>query len=127
MDYLKIGRRSSSRGLDELFSRIEDAKGSFQKCLDYVRAKSWLNPSNSKDEIDIGYRDLVAKNMVDMGAEIYMAYLLLEEAGMSDRKRIVAKRYVNNLLPRIEMNQTVILGGDRTPLDQFDRIIYSKN
>jgi len=90
-------------------------------------AGSLPNPSTSKEESDTDYRSLVAKNLVDMGVEIYMAYLLLEEARMSERKRTVAERYISSLLPRIEMNQSVILGNDRTPLDRFDQIIYSKN
>jgi alkylation response protein AidB-like acyl-CoA dehydrogenase len=117
----------SKSGLDGLLSRIEEARRAFQECLDYIKEKSLLNPSTSKEESDIGYRNLVARNLVDMGAEIYMAYLLLEEAGMSERKKTVAERYINCLLPRIEMNHSVILGGDRSPLNNFDQIIDGKN
>ncbi len=120
-------RLSSQKHSGGLLERIEVWRRCFQECLDYVRDKKLLDPSGSKEQSDIGYRNLVAKNLVDMGVEIYMAYLLLEEAGISERKRTVAERYINSLSPMIDMNKSVILGGDRTPLDRFDKIIYGTN
>jgi len=81
----------------------------------------------SREESDVEYRNLVARNLVDMGAEIYMAYLLLKEACISERKKTVAERYIQAVFPRILMNRELIMAGDRTPLDRFDQVIYGKN
>jgi alkylation response protein AidB-like acyl-CoA dehydrogenase len=113
--------------MDGLISKIEEARSLFQECIDFIKEKKGSKAINSKDEGDLGYRNLVARNLVDMGTEIYMAYLLLKEAGISERKRIVTERYIQIIFPRIVMNKILIMSGDRTPIDRFDQIIYGKN
>ncbi|GAG52188.1 unnamed protein product, partial [marine sediment metagenome] len=68
------------------------------------------------------YMDLHGRQIVDAATDIYMAYLLLNQARHSREKLTVADRYILEVLPRVKYNCELITSGDRTTLDCFETL-----
>ncbi|MCK4850184.1 MAG: acyl-CoA dehydrogenase family protein [Phycisphaerae bacterium] len=68
------------------------------------------------------YMDLHGRQIVDAATDIYMAYLLLNQARHSQEKLTVADRYILEVLPRVKYNCELITSGDRTSLDCFETL-----
>ncbi len=75
------------------------------------------------NEQDDAYRDLYAEDMVYMGIEIILCYLLLRQAALSESKKIVAKRFILRAQPLIEMRVKRIRSGERSVLDEFTEFV----
>jgi hypothetical protein len=58
-----------------------------------------------------------------MGTGILIGYLLLKQSQHSARKKIVAKRFITQMLPQLKMNYLQIKSGDNSTLKYFDTII----
>ncbi len=67
--------------------------------------------------------DLHARKLVDMAIDIYNGYLLLGQAQLDDRKKIVAKRYILNGYHRVEMNKNLILTRENSTVEHFDELL----
>ncbi len=68
------------------------------------------------------YMDLHGRQIVDAATDIYMAYLLLNQARHSREKLTVADRCILEVLPRVKYNCELITSGDRTSLECFDTL-----
>ncbi len=58
------------------------------------------------------YREWVAKHAVDIAIDVYVALLLLEQAEKWDHKRMVVKKFVADMMPRVSMNQAYVLNAE---------------
>jgi hypothetical protein len=58
------------------------------------------------------YREWVAKNAVDIAIDTYVALLLLEQAEKWDHKRMVVKKFVADMMPRVAMNRAYVLNAE---------------
>ncbi|MBX7255911.1 MAG: hypothetical protein K1Y02_06085, partial [Candidatus Hydrogenedentes bacterium] len=58
------------------------------------------------------YREWVARHVVDMAADVYASYLLLRQAEKWDYKRGIARKFVNDALPRCTMNKDYAVNGE---------------
>lgn len=58
------------------------------------------------------YREWVAKNAVDIAIDVYVALLLLEQAEKWDHKRMVVKKFVTDMMPRVAMNRAYVLNAE---------------
>ena len=76
-----------------------------------------------RDKHDSDYNDLHARELADALCEIYMGYLLLQEASESDRKAILAEKFFHDRIPRIRMNLDRARSDDRTCLDHPDLLM----
>ena len=68
------------------------------------------------------YMELHGRQLVDMASELYMAYLLLNQARHSQEKLVTAGRYITEIVPRVKCNYELIMSGDRTSLDCFETL-----
>ncbi|MCD6459605.1 acyl-CoA dehydrogenase family protein [bacterium] len=67
--------------------------------------------------------DLHARKLVDIAIDIYIGYLFLGQAQHSDRKKIVADRYIKTTTEKIKMNFSIIKSGEQSTLDNFDELL----
>ncbi|MFH0908992.1 MAG: acyl-CoA dehydrogenase family protein [bacterium] len=58
------------------------------------------------------YREWVARNVVDMAVDVYASYLLLRQAEKWDYKRAIARKFVNDALPRCTMNRDYAMNAE---------------
>ena len=58
------------------------------------------------------YREWVAKNAVDIAIDVYVALLLLEQAEKWDHKRMVVKKFVADMIPRVTMNRAYVMNAE---------------
>lgn len=58
---------------------------------------------------DNDYREWVAKNVTDMAIDVFVSFLLLRQAEKLDAKRKVARKFVQDALPRCAMNREYAL------------------
>ncbi len=80
-----------------------------------------------REKRDSEYIDYHARRLVDMAAEVYMGYLALGEARLSERKALLARKYISDLLPRVRMNAEQVSSGDRSVIDHRDEILGVDN
>jgi alkylation response protein AidB-like acyl-CoA dehydrogenase len=58
------------------------------------------------------YREWVAKNAVDIAIDVYVSLLLLEQAEKWDHKRMVVKKFVADMMPRVTMNRAYVMNAE---------------
>ena len=97
--------------LEDLASLARQGHDALKQAVEHLRAS------------DTDYRDLMARKVVDIAADVYISYLLLDQATLWDRKESVAGKFISDALPRIKMNLEHVLSDDRRILEEFDRIV----
>jgi len=65
------------------------------------------------------YLDLSGRRLVDAAVAVIIGHLLLGQATRDDRKKRVARRFIQHQMPVLRMNCQQILSGDSTPLDEY--------
>ena len=65
------------------------------------------------------YLDLSGRRLVDAAITVICGHLLLGQGAKSERKRRVARRFVESQMPVLRMNCEQILSGDTTPLEEY--------
>ena len=65
------------------------------------------------------YVDLYGRKLVDCAIAIIVGHLFLSQAATNDRKKAVAKRYIQTNLPTIRRDVELICSGDLSALDQY--------
>ena len=91
----------------ELTSSLEEARQA-QKILN--QAIEFVNTQ------DAAYWDLVARKIVDMAIDVYISYELIRQAEIDQGKTgkiKVVRKFVNDMLPRVEMNSRYAMSGKR--------------
>ena len=68
------------------------------------------------------YMELHGRQLVDIACDLYMAYLLLNQARHSQEKLVTASRYILEIVPRAKYNYELIISGDRSSLDCFETL-----
>ena len=98
--------------LNILASEVKKAQDALLTSIEYI---------NNKKDSD--YRNLTARKVVDMAIDVYVSYLLLNQAEKSARKKSVAKKFIGDMLPRVEMNSKYVTSGDKTTIEDFEAIV----
>lgn len=57
----------------------------------------------------VEHREWVAKHVVDIAIDVYVALLLLPQAEKWDHKRMVVKKFVADMMPRVAMNREYVM------------------
>lgn len=65
------------------------------------------------------YMDLHGRRLVDSAIAVLAGHLLLAQAARSDRKKAVAKRYIEVNAANIRRDSDLICSGDRSPLEHY--------
>ena len=89
----------------DLAEMVRKANDAFNQAMAHVEEKK------SRD-----YDSLVGKNLSDMACDIYCGYLLLDEAVEKEEKRLLAQRFIPQMLIRCEQNLKVVLADDEVLL-----------
>ena len=72
---------------------------------------------------DRDFTSFYARRAVDIAVDIYVAYRLLQDAGASERKKLIARKFVADALPRIALNASHVLSGDMTTIEDHGRML----
>lgn len=94
--------------LDELKQKLIDAKKRILETVQFVKAR----PTS--------YLDLSGRRLVDSAIIVIVGHLLLGQARASDRKRRVARRYIQGQLAVLRMNCEQVFAGDTAPLEEYE-------
>jgi len=99
------------RPLKGLFGKLLRARKATERAISYIKKRG-----------DSQYTDLYARTLVDMAIDTYIGHLLLGDAQINKRKIWVAKKFVEDMLPRVEMHSKLVRSGARTTLTHFSTI-----
>ncbi len=94
--------------LAELKQKLIDGKQHLQEAIAFVKRQS---PS---------YLDLAGRRLVDCAAIQIMGHLFLGQGAKNDRKKRVARRYIETNLSVLRMNCEQIQAGDTSPMDEYE-------
>ena len=65
------------------------------------------------------YLDLSGRRLVDSAIAIIVGHLLLAQGAMNERKKRVARRFIERELPVLRMNCEQILAGDMAAMEEY--------
>jgi len=99
------------RPLKGLFGKLLRSRKATERAISYIKKRG-----------DSQYTDLYARTLVDMAIDTYIGHLLLGDAQINKRKIWVAKKFVEDMLPRVEMHSQLVRSGARTTLTHFSTI-----
>jgi alkylation response protein AidB-like acyl-CoA dehydrogenase len=94
--------------LEELKQRLIEAKKQVLETIQFVKTRGTL------------YLDLSGRRLVDAAIVIVIGHFFLGQGAVNERKRRVARRWLQRELPILQMNCQRILSGDMTPLEEYD-------
>jgi alkylation response protein AidB-like acyl-CoA dehydrogenase len=100
LDELTLKKFTDSE-LQMLMERTRKAYAALREAVEYVKTQ------------DSEYRDLAARRIVDMTIDVMVAGLFLAHAEKCDWKRGIIRKFIMDMLPRVEMNRELILMGER--------------
>ncbi|MBU0678918.1 MAG: acyl-CoA dehydrogenase family protein [Verrucomicrobia bacterium] len=81
----------------ELKAEVDKAAAVLQECLAFLKEK------------DVGYRELIAPHAVDIFIDVAVGYLFLAQAEKWEYKVEVARKFIHDMAPRVEMNRQYTL------------------
>jgi alkylation response protein AidB-like acyl-CoA dehydrogenase len=91
-----------------LKQKLVDARQQIVEAVKFVKGKS------------TAYLDLSGRRIVDAAIAVIIGHLFLGQGVKSDRKKRVARRFIESHLPVIGMNLQQVLSGDTSPLDEYE-------
>jgi len=65
------------------------------------------------------YMDLHGRRLVDSAIAVMVGHLFVKQATASQRKRAVARRFIETQLSAVRRDVDLVLSGDRSPLDDY--------
>ena len=66
------------------------------------------------------YTDLYGRKLVDSAIAVLVGHLFLGQAAANERKKAVAKRFIDTRLPDIRRDIDMVCSGDRMAMEQYD-------
>jgi alkylation response protein AidB-like acyl-CoA dehydrogenase len=73
-------------------------------------------------ERGVEYMDLYGRKLVDAAAAVIIGHLFLQQATASERKRLVARRFIETGFPTIQRDIILITSGDKSALEHYDTL-----
>ncbi|HSW44559.1 MAG TPA: acyl-CoA dehydrogenase family protein [Phycisphaerae bacterium] len=68
------------------------------------------------------YMDLHGRKLVDAAITVIIGHLLLKQASVNDRKKAVARRFIETSLPTLRRDLDLVCSGDTSAIQEFDLI-----
>jgi alkylation response protein AidB-like acyl-CoA dehydrogenase len=93
--------------LDELKQRLVEARQRVVETVQFVKSKG------------TSYLDLSGRRLVDSAIAIIIGHLFLGQAVRNERKRRVARRFIDRELPVLRMNCEQIHAGDMAAMEEY--------
>ncbi len=119
----KAARPFTDPSVAVLRNKLGEAHRLFVASLERVLSRRAADPRSGKEDADSAFRALMGRRIVEMGAEVYMGYLLLEEAELWERKLPVAAHFIGEAVARARMNAYAIQEGNVVPLSHFREVV----
>ena len=94
--------------LAELKQKLLDGKERILEAVQFVKQQS------------ISYLDLSARRLVDAAIAVLVGHLFIAQGAANQRKRRVAKRFIESQMPVLQMNCGQVLSGDATVMDDYE-------
>jgi len=96
--------------LNELKEKLIEGKKKLLEAIQYVKTQAGT------------YLDLVGRRMVDGALGVIIGHLFLTQAQNSDRKKRVARRFIDTRMSQMLVICDQIHSGDTSPLDEYELI-----
>ncbi len=103
-------REYLDKPLNELKQKLDDAKREVLRGIAFVKGRT---PD---------YMDLYGRRLVDSAIAVLVGHLFLRQAVDSDRKKHVARRFIDAHLPNIRRDIALVCSGDTSVMDQFETL-----
>ncbi len=100
-------RQYSDANLNQLRDQLVESRVRIQEAVQFAKSKGGA------------YMELSGRKLVDSAIAVMIGHLFLGQAEKSDRKKIVAARFMQRELPVIRMNCEVVCAGDASPFEQY--------
>ncbi|MBW2147350.1 MAG: acyl-CoA dehydrogenase family protein [Deltaproteobacteria bacterium] len=114
----QLAQRERPSGLlNELAQEVDAAREDMEHSLEFVRDKM------RGREKDPAYRDLMARRLVEMAADVLIGYLFLGQAEHWDRKAAVAEKFIRDMRIRAKAHRAHVCAGRKLTLDHFNSIV----
>ena len=94
--------------LNELKARLVAGKETVMRTIAFVKERG------------TDYMDYAGRKLVDSAIAVLAGHLLLGQAVKNERKKRVARRYIDLEMPKLRMNCEIAGSGDMTPLDEYE-------
>ena len=94
--------------LDDLKQKLIQGKQQILEAVQFVKRQSG------------SYLDLSGRRLVDSAITLMVGHLFLGQAAVDERKRRVARRFIESRLPVLEMNLRQVLSGDTSPMEEYE-------
>jgi hypothetical protein len=112
-DYFEAKEKKKYKGtLSKLANFLKEIREIFLDSLKYV-----------EDKDDSHFHDVTAKELVELYTNLYVGYLVLDEAELSSRKIFIANRYITNALATARKNLESIKNDQYADLLHADEIL----
>lgn len=119
----KVRTEWPDKRLRSLAKRLEQGYQRFARCLKIVQDRRYEDPATGQEVVDSAFRSLMARRLVDMSAELYMGYLLLEEARLWDHKLHVAAHFISEVSGRVLLHANAIEEGGTIPIHRKEEVL----
>lgn len=93
--------------LHELKQKLDDAKQLVLKGVGFVKQRG------------ADYMDLYGRKLVDAAAAVLIGHLFLGQAAANERKKQVARRFIDSQLPAIRRDIELVCSGDQSVLEDY--------
>lgn len=97
-------------GLCELKQKLIEGKELILTAIGYVKKQG------------TNYMDLYGRKLVDAAAVVIIGHLFLRQALANERKRLVARRFVDANMATVRRDVELICSGDRSALQDYDAL-----
>ncbi|NLS93893.1 MAG: acyl-CoA dehydrogenase [Planctomycetaceae bacterium] len=94
-------------GLATLKQKLVEAKTEILDAVKFVKTRS------------TAYLDYSGRRLVDSAITVICGHLFLGQAVKNDRKKVVARRYIEKGLTQMKADLAMVNSGDTTPMDQY--------
>jgi len=94
--------------LGQLKQKLVEAKQRIAEAVQYVKGKS------------TSYLDLSGRRLVDSAIAVIVGHLLLGQGVKNDRKKRVARRFIEGQLTALRTSLEVVLSGDTSAMDEYE-------
>jgi len=86
--------------------------------------KKFLNSVNYlKEKKDLEYIEFYSRKMVDIAVDVYRGYLVLNDAKISEKKKVLAEKFIQDISPIVAMNEKYITSGNETTLKNKEKLL----
>ena len=94
--------------LEELKQSLLEGKQRILEAIQFVKQQG------------ASYLDLSGRRLVDSAIAVIIGHLLLGQGAVNERKKRVARRFIQREMAVLRTNCQLVLSGDTTPLDEYD-------